>query len=437
MKNIFLFFFTILITSCSFDNKTGIWNDQKKITTTENFSELKSLEANKTNDIRKSIVKKDSLLLSSLKKNKNWSDPFLNNLNNTSNISFTENEIYNLSSKIINKKIKKNLLLHDNRFVFNDEKGIIYIYSRDAQKISKYNFYKKKIKNFRIEIFYTIYKNKIIVSDNLGYVYCIDLKTTKLVWAKFFQIPFNSNIKVSLDQIFLANSKNDILVLDLNSGKKNWSFATDNNIFKSKFTNNILINKNNIYLLNTNGSLYSINYENKNLNWISSFKNQDDNVQATFDGKITTIDKNKILISTEDLISLHQISSGLKFWELKVNSSFNPIISNDLIFVLTKDNSILVLETSTGDLVWTNDIDQYKKKDDRFLSREKKMQLIDFKLVNNSLYLFTANKIKKINAKTGVFVSEFQLPSIIKTNVIFGNGFMYFFDKKNRLVTVG
>ena len=437
MKNIFLFFFTILITSCSFDNKTGIWNDQKNITTTENFSELKSLEANKTNDIRRSIVKKDSLLLSSLKKNKNWSDPFLNNLNNTSNISFTENEIYNLSSKIINKKIKKNLLLHDNRFVFNDEKGIIYIYSRDAQKISKYNFYKKKIKNFRIDIFYTIYKNKIIVSDNLGYVYCIDLKTTKLVWAKFFQIPFNSNIKVSLDQIFLANSKNDILVLDLNSGKKNWSFATDNNIFKSKFTNNLLINKNNIYLLNTNGSLYSINYENKNLNWISSFKNQDDNVQAAFDGKITTIDNNKILISTEDLISLHQISSGFKFWELKIDSSFNPIISNDLIFVLTKDNSILVLETSTGDLVWTNDIDQYKKKNDRFLSREKKIQLIDFKLVNNSLYLFTANKIKKINAKTGVFISEFQLPSIIKTNVIFGNGLMYFFDKKNRLVTVG
>ena len=173
------------------------------------------------------------------------------------------------------------------------------------------------------------------------------------------------------------------------------------------------------------------------MNWISSFKNQDDNIQATFDGRITTIDKNKILISTEDLISLHQISSGFKFWELKIDSSFNPIISNDLIFVLTKDNSILVLETSTGDLVWSNDIDQYKKKDDRFLSREKKIQLIDFKLVNNSLYLFTTNKIKKINAKTGVFISEFQLPSIIKTNVIFGNGLMYFFDKKNRLVTVG
>ena len=47
MKNIFLLFFTIFITSCSFDNKTGIWNDQKNITTTENFSELKSLDINK------------------------------------------------------------------------------------------------------------------------------------------------------------------------------------------------------------------------------------------------------------------------------------------------------------------------------------------------------------------------------------------------------
>ena len=437
MRNIFLFFFIIFISSCSFDNKTGIWNDQKNITITENFSELKSLEVNKKNDLKKSIVEKDSLLLSSLKRNKNWSDPFLNNLNNTSNIYFTENEIYNLSNKIIKKKIKKNLLLHENRFVFNDEKGIIYIYSRNTQNISKYNFYKKKIRNFNIELFYTVYKNKIIVADNLGYVYCINLKTSKLVWAEFFQIPFNSNIKVSSDQIFLANSKNDILVLNLNSGKKNWSFATDNNIFKSKFSNNLLINNNDIYLLNTNGSLYSINYENKNLNWISSFKNQEDNVQATFDGKITTIDKNKILISTDDLISLHQASNGFKFWELKIDTSLNPIISNDLICVLTKDNSILVLESSTGHLVWSNDIDQYKKKDDRFLSREKKIQIIDFKLVNNSLYLFTANKIKKINAKTGVFISEFQLPSIIKTNVIFGNGLMYFFDKKNRLVTVG
>ena len=68
MENIVLLFFLIFITSCSFDNKTGIWNDQKNITKTENFSELKSLDINKKSNLRRSIVKKDNLLLSSLKK---------------------------------------------------------------------------------------------------------------------------------------------------------------------------------------------------------------------------------------------------------------------------------------------------------------------------------------------------------------------------------
>ena len=44
MKNIVLLFFLIFITSCSFDNKTGIWNDQKNITKTENLKLTKTLD---------------------------------------------------------------------------------------------------------------------------------------------------------------------------------------------------------------------------------------------------------------------------------------------------------------------------------------------------------------------------------------------------------
>ena len=436
MKIIFNLFLILILGSCSFDNKTGIWNEQKTVIKKTSYSKLKSLGNNKKYNLKKTSSNND-FQLSSLNNNKNWADPYLNNLNNTSNISFTENERYYVSSKITKKKIKSKLLFYENKFIFHDAKGIIYTYSKNSQKLTKYNFYKKKIKNFSIELSYIIHENKIIVSDNLGYVYCINLDKNELIWAKFFKIPFNSNIKVSLNQIFLANNKNDILVLDLNSGKKNWSFATDNNIFKSEFSNNLLIKNNNVYLLNTNGSLYSINFENKNLNWISSFKDKDHNNQATFKGKTTVIDKDKVLISTDSLISLHQVSSGFKFWELKIDIEQSPIISNDLIFVLTKENSILVLETYSGNLVWSNEINRYKKESDKFLSKKKQIKIIDFKIVNNSLYLFTANKIKKINPLTGSFISEFQLPTLIKTNVIFGNGLMYFFDKKNRLVTVG
>ena len=368
MKKIFLLILIPLTLSCSFDNKTGIWNEQKIKKNNSNFADLKSLNTTKQHDLKKIPLNiKQSLYLSDLKKNTNWSDPFLNNYNNSSNIFFSEKGEYKLTKKIVKKKIQRKILLKGDKFIFNDSKGIIYTYSKDSGKLTKYNFYKKKIKNFKIKLSYLVYDQSIIISDNLGYVYCIDLESNKLIWAKFFKIPFNSNIKVSLNQIFLANSKNEILVLDLNSGKKIWSFGTDNNIYKSKFINNISIFDKNIYLLNTNGSLFSINYNNKNLNWISNFKKKDSNAQTPFKGKPSIIDNNKILISTEDLISLHHVESGYKFWELNLSVTLNPIISNDLIFLITKKNTILVLETATGNLVWSNNIDKYIKKEEGFL----------------------------------------------------------------------
>ena len=58
MRIIFFLSILIIFTSCSFDNKTGIWNDQKTVVIPEQFSKLKSLEDNKKQDLKTSISKK-------------------------------------------------------------------------------------------------------------------------------------------------------------------------------------------------------------------------------------------------------------------------------------------------------------------------------------------------------------------------------------------
>ena len=47
MKNFILIFVVLIISSCSFDNKSGIWNDASKIST--NNKEVKSIESNYSN----------------------------------------------------------------------------------------------------------------------------------------------------------------------------------------------------------------------------------------------------------------------------------------------------------------------------------------------------------------------------------------------------
>ena len=58
----------------------------------------------------------------------------------------------------------------------------------------KFNFYKKRYKNIPIQLKLKISNNKLIVSDNLGYLYCLEIKREKLLGKKLWY-PFYINYK--------------------------------------------------------------------------------------------------------------------------------------------------------------------------------------------------------------------------------------------------
>ena len=53
-----------------------------------------------------------------------------------------------------------------------------------------------------IKIKLKISNKNLIVSDNLGYLYSLKINSGKLNWAKNYGIPFRSNIKIQMMQIF-------------------------------------------------------------------------------------------------------------------------------------------------------------------------------------------------------------------------------------------
>ena len=82
-NNFFVFLFIFFFTSCSFDNKSGIWqneneNSQKK-NSKEVFSEFKKLNS-ANNNFNKIILldKNFKFQLSKAIENENWTDIFFN-----------------------------------------------------------------------------------------------------------------------------------------------------------------------------------------------------------------------------------------------------------------------------------------------------------------------------------------------------------------------
>ena len=288
MKNVILIFFISITLSCSFDNKTGIWKDISNIKVDN--SSVESIEANTSatryedifikNKIFNEEVNVSNNFFSKLEvpiRIENWSEQYGAKTNNISNFYYNGSKnILSKSSKLSRLSLKKNLIFYKNNLINFDHKGAIFIYSTSQKKkIFKFNFYKKKFKNVKKQIYLLVNDNVLYAADNLGYIYAIDVKNKSLIWAKNYGIPFRSNLKFADGQIFLANQDNVIYSINAKTGNKNWQYSTNLTFLKSDFKNNFAIDEfnKNLFFLNTNGEFYSINYLNRKINWVLNLKN--------------------------------------------------------------------------------------------------------------------------------------------------------------------
>ena len=154
MKIFIILITLIFISHCSFDNKSGIWQNNNDAISTKNsqFKEFKSLSYvddsfNKIIPIKKDFKFRIEKKITSYE----WSDIFFDASNNFSNVNYTGLNQVKLKSKKLSKfETNKDTLYHDNKIILTDLRGNIIIYSPDEEKIiTRFNFYKKKHKNIK------------------------------------------------------------------------------------------------------------------------------------------------------------------------------------------------------------------------------------------------------------------------------------------------
>ena len=183
------------------------------------------------------------------------------------------NKVLFKSKKISKYNVGKYKLFENDNLIISDERGNLLIFSVNENKIvRKFNFYKKKFKKIEKIINYAVENNIIYVWDNLGYLYSYNYISDKILWAKDYKIPFNSNLKIFQDKIIISNQNNDLNILKKSTGDLLKSIPTEEFFIKNQFKNNLSINnKGDVFFLNSFGSLYSINLSSMKINWFNNF----------------------------------------------------------------------------------------------------------------------------------------------------------------------
>ena len=431
-----------LFTGCSFDSKTGIWSGDEK--EKQKIAELEKEQNQKINVEKaysseniylREITAVKKVILNQPTKNLDWKMSGLNlqNFMGNSYLSSTSNNFLKKKigkNKFSNSKVMASPIVINNNILLTDDTGTIFYISRSGELHWKKNIYKKINKKISKNLSLSVYKNKIYIADNIGFIYSIDLNTSKLIWIKNHGIPIKSKIKVFDNKIFVINQDNRIICFETEKGSKIWDVRSVSSFIKSQGYLALAITKEgDLLTINSSGDLtkFEINYGRIywSLNVTSSLFAHD---KDFFESSDVVLDDDKIIFSTISSIFSYDLTNGYLNWKVDLNSTNTPIIVKDNIFLVSNSGYFINLNRSSGEIVWSTNILKILKR------KKQKTEVTGFILGSGKVYATTLNGYLIVcSASSGKVESFKKIGNSIVADPIISDGSLYILTENSKL----
>ena len=353
----------LFILNCSLDTKTGFWSQSEKLE-----SENKPLEEKLFSDAE--IYEKEFNPKLKIRLKKNFKkNSFVNNLLNNNGVVEFNGELKKVSKYKFSKVSQFDyyqpelLITEKNTLIFFDDKGTILNFSNNDKLIWKNNIYSKNEKKQNPVLYFASNQKTLVVADTVAKYYAINLNTGKLIWSKNSSSPFNSQVKIFKDKFFVIDFENVLRCFSLKDGKEIWNVKTEKSFIKSQQKLSFIINNNKLVFINTLGDLSSIDIETGNLVWQTPTQSS-----AIYENYFSL--KNSDLIAENNSIYFSNNQNeffaidernGVIKWKQTLNSNLRPTFADGLIFTVTLEGYLVVMDSRNGNILrMTNILGQIK-----------------------------------------------------------------------------
>ena len=375
----------LLCTSCSLDNRSGIWKNESN--TTVKVKSKKNIFQEKKISI-KEFNKNIKISL----KNERTKETSLINTNNIKIIK--EIEELNKVSKYNFSKIKRfeefepELVSHRDKIFFFDNKGALLKLNKDLKLIWKKNSYSKIEKKLNPIIYMTVSNKTLFIADTISKLYAVDIDTGQIIWTKYNESPFSSKPKIYKDKIYVLDSQNKINCFSIVDGKKIWTVGTENPFINSASKQSIVIKGNNIFFNNSLGDITALNINTGVVVWqVSTQKSKLYENIVKFKTSSLVISDNSILFSNNKngFYSI-DLKTGQVNWRQKINTIITPVLVGNLIITITQKGYLFYIDHNTGNIIKIiNTGEQLVNK------LKKNIDITGFSMTYKNLYLTTSN----------------------------------------------
>ena len=137
------------------------------------------------------------------------------------------------------------------------------------------------------------------------------------------------------------------------------------------------------------------------------------------------------MVSSNDHLYVVDIETGIILSKYNFVSIVKPLILNDYLFLISKNNLLISLDLSKNKIIYSYDI---RKKISDFYNKEKKKVIFrNILAANNQLLVFLKNSHVLKFGVDGNLNDVIKLPTNIYSNPMIANNLLYYLDNKNKL----
>ena len=238
-------------------------------------------------------------------------------------------------------------------------------------------------------------KKTLIVADNLARYYAINLSDGELLWEKNNSSPFNSQVKIFKDKFFAVDSENILRCFSIKNGKELWNYKTDKSFIKSQQKLSLVINNNRVTFTNTLGDVSSVDIETGKLLWQTPTQsNQIYESSFSLKNSDLILDKKGIFFSNNknEFYALDE-TTGIVLWKQNLNSNLRSTFIENLIFSVTLEGYLAILDARNGNILrMTNIFERIKKYEKRGLLADRTTVIpIGFIVSDKKIYISLSN----------------------------------------------
>ena len=369
-----------LLNNCSLNENSRIWKNKEKNTTNPKnikkiFAEKKVVtEFNQELKLDLTKVKINNKIVDN--KNNYGIQDYAGLINKIGSYKFSKLEN-------VNQLNFKPLLLNDG-LIFFDKKGSIIRYDNNQKVLWKKNYYSKSEKKLKPKLNFALVDENLLITDSIAKYYSINVNSGELIWSKNNIYPFNSEIKKSKNKIFIVDYKNTLRCYNIKDGSECWNLPTEDSFTISSSNFSLIIVGELIIFTNSIGDVTAVDIDTGLITWqlptqSSSIINETYNFKVS---KLVSDNKSIYFSNNKNEFYSLDVKTGTTNWINDINSNLTPITSGNLIFTVSNEGYLYVLEKNNGNIIRISDLYLgYKSK------KRKNVKPIGFAIGGTRLYL--------------------------------------------------